>query len=224
MRARRLERSLPSHAAARIDDLSAKYEELSRVHRELTKAAAYWRLSHRADKRALPIADRHYNRQKPGTPQFVPPGRCIVLLTEQADALWVSGWPYAQYTKHAWAGAWICSCFRNEGPVLSSLLVREAVAITLAIWKTPPPEGFITFVDASKTRRKRDPGRCFRRAGFQHVGYTKGGLVALKLSREAIQGGGQILPQERLEAPPSHDHPKQAPRPHPPADRRSWTR
>jgi hypothetical protein len=25
-----------------------------------------WHVSHRADWRALPIADRHYNRQKPG--------------------------------------------------------------------------------------------------------------------------------------------------------------
>jgi hypothetical protein len=37
-------------------------------------------LSHRADHRALPLADRHYNRQKPGTPQFVPPGRCMGML------------------------------------------------------------------------------------------------------------------------------------------------
>jgi len=47
----------------------------------------YWTLSHRFDRRALPLADRHYNRQKPGTSQFVPPGRCIVLLTPKATAL-----------------------------------------------------------------------------------------------------------------------------------------
>lgn len=48
-----------------------------------------WRLSHRFDPRALPIADSHYNRQKPGTPQFVPPGRCLVptLITVNAFAL-----------------------------------------------------------------------------------------------------------------------------------------
>lgn len=32
-----------------------------------------WRLSWRADPRALPLADRHYNRQKIGSAQFVPP-------------------------------------------------------------------------------------------------------------------------------------------------------
>jgi len=41
---------------------------------------------------ARPLADRHYNRQKIGAPQFVPPGRCVVLLTEQATALWVTSW------------------------------------------------------------------------------------------------------------------------------------
>src|SRR5690242_7545534 len=51
-----------------------------------------WYLSHRADPRAVPLADRHYNRQKPGTPQFVPPGRCLVLLTADAGALWVTSW------------------------------------------------------------------------------------------------------------------------------------
>jgi hypothetical protein len=40
----------------------------------------------------------------------------------------------------------------------------------------------ITFVDPTKTRRKRDPGRCYRRAGFSVAGETKGGLVALQLS------------------------------------------
>lgn len=41
-----------------------------------------WSLSDRFDPRARGLADRHYNRQKPGTPQFVPPGRCLVLYAE----------------------------------------------------------------------------------------------------------------------------------------------
>lgn len=44
-----------------------------------------WRISHRADPVACRIADRHYNRQKVGTPQFVPPGRCLVLLAPEAE-------------------------------------------------------------------------------------------------------------------------------------------
>jgi hypothetical protein len=145
-----------------------------------------WRLSHRADPRALPLADRHYNRQKVGSPQFVPPGRCVVLLTEKADALWVSSWPFAEYVKHAWAGAWVCTMFRNESEILSSLLIREAVAATRHVWGDAPSLGMITFVDPTKVRRKRDFGRCYRRAGFVEVGKTKGGLIALQLLPEKM--------------------------------------
>ena len=37
-----------------------------------------WHMSHRADPAAKRLADRHYNRQKPNSPQFVPPGSCLV--------------------------------------------------------------------------------------------------------------------------------------------------
>lgn len=141
-----------------------------------------WKMSHRADPRALPLADRHYNRQKPGTPQFVPPGRCVVLLTVDESALWVSSWPFAEYVKHEWAGAWTCSCFRNEGDTLSSTLIREAVSVTRMVWGDPPELGMVTFVNPDKIRRKRDPGRCFRKAGFEVCGETQGGLLALQLS------------------------------------------
>jgi hypothetical protein len=140
-----------------------------------------WYRSHRADPRAVQIADRHYNRQKIGSPQFVPPGRCLVLLTEDADALWVSSWPFAAYTKHAWAGAWMCTCFRNESAQLSSALITEAVAATRAHWGEAPALGMVSFVNPAKVRRKRDFGRCYRKAGWRVVGETKGGLIALQL-------------------------------------------
>lgn len=151
-----------------------------------------WAVSHRADPAALVLADRHYNRQKVGSPQFVPPGRCLVLLSECKRALWVTSWPFAQYTKHAWAGAWVNSLFRNEGAGLSSELILEAVAATRDVWPDVPSLGIVTFVDASKTRQKRDPGRCYRKAGFRHCGFTKGGLWAF-----------QMLPQDMPDpAPP----------------------
>lgn len=75
--------------------------------------------------------------------------------------------------------------FRNESGHLASELIQEAVAATLAKWPIPPSLGMVTFVDPSKVRRKRDPGRCYRKAGFQLVGKTKGGLLAW-----------QILPSE----------------------------
>jgi hypothetical protein len=142
-----------------------------------------WQLSDRADPVTRQIADRHYNRQKIGAPQFVPPGRCLVLRTELGDAFWITSWPFAEYVKHAWPGAWVCSAFRNESPHLSSELIREAVAATRSVWE-PPDLGMITFVNRDKVRRKRDPGRCFLRAGFTNIGETKGGLVALQLLPE----------------------------------------
>ena len=133
-----------------------------------------WHLSDRFDARALPLADRHYNRQKPGTPQFVPPGRNLVLLTADASALWVTSWPLPQFTHHAWAGAWINSLFRNERRErgLSPALIREAVTATRARYGAPPALGLVTFVKASALRSDRNPGCCYRLAGFRHVGET----------------------------------------------------
>jgi hypothetical protein len=155
-----------------------------------------WFLSHRADVRARPLADRHYNRQKIGSPQFVPPGRCIVLLTGDAGALWVTSWPFAQYVKHAWAGAWVNSLFRREHGPLASELISAAVSMTRAIWE-PPALGIVSFVDASQTRRKRDPGRCYRRAGWQHVGFTRGGLWVFQQRPEDMPPPA-VLAQQRL--------------------------
>lgn len=142
-----------------------------------------WARSWRADPGAVAIADRHYNRQSIGSPQFVPPGRCLVLRTLGAPALWVTSWPFAEYVQHEWAGAWMNSLFRNEAPdlYLSSDLITAAVAATLGEWPEPPGLGMVTFIDRDKTRPKAHPGYCYRMAGFREVGETKSGLVALQL-------------------------------------------
>ena len=148
------------------------------------EASHFWALSHRADPRALPLADRHYNRQKIGSSQFVPPGRCLVLLTPDAGALWVTSWPFSEWVKHRWAGAWVNSCFRRESGPLASDLIREAVAVTRWFYGTPPELGMITFIDSKKVRHKRDFGRCYLRAGFEPDGETQGGLIAVRLRPE----------------------------------------
>jgi hypothetical protein len=87
-----------------------------------------WRRSHRFDRAAVALADRHYSRQKPGSPQFMPPGSCRVLVANNSKAVFGLSFPKAEFVKHAWAGAWIVSIFRNEeaGP-LASDMVREAM-------------------------------------------------------------------------------------------------
>jgi hypothetical protein len=145
-----------------------------------------WAVSHRADKRALLLADRHYNRQKVGSPQFVPPGRCQVFVTDCGRAVWVTSWPFAKYVKHAWAGAWVNSIFRNEGAGVSSALILEALAVTRHYWE-PPELGVVSFVHPKKVpgvmvRGERIFGYCYLKAGFKHVGFTKqDGLWAWQL-------------------------------------------
>lgn len=137
-----------------------------------------WRVSWRASPAGRAIADRHYNRQSVGAAQFVPPGRCLVLSTP--SALWVTSWP--DFVQHEWPGAWINTTFRNEGEALSSDLIRTAVAATRFKWPNCVPSlGMVTFIDPTKVRHKRDPGRCYLRAGFRRVGKTAGGLLALQL-------------------------------------------
>ena len=111
----------------------------------------------------------------------MPPGRCFVL--KRLDGFWVTSWPFAEYVKHAWPGAWVCSAFRNEGREWpASQLIVSAVAATRAEFGDPPEIGMVSFVDPSKVKHKRDPGRCFLKAGFRLVGKTKGGLLAFLMS------------------------------------------
>jgi hypothetical protein len=150
-----------------------------------------WCLSNRADPAARALADRHYNRQKPGTPQFVPPGSCCVFVTDCGRAFWVTSWPKAEYVKHAWAGAWVCSAFRSEGAGVASELIRDAVAATRAFYGDPPALGMITFVDRSKVRPtivRGVPtwGWTYLRAGFEIAGETRGGLLALRMAPETM--------------------------------------
>ena len=149
-----------------------------------------WRLSWRADPAAARLADQHYSRQNPGTAQFVPPGRCLVLVAgTPVNALWVTSWPLAEYTHHQWSGSWICSLFRNQGAGLSSELISEAVSVTRwyrsqeASWsRDPEPDQFITFVKPDAIR-SRNPGYCYKCAGWRLVGHTQiHKLPALALS------------------------------------------
>jgi hypothetical protein len=147
-----------------------------------------WTLSYRADPFARRIADRHYSRQSIGAAQFVPPGRCVVLTAEQpcGQAYWVTSWPFAEFTKHKWAGAWVCSAFRNEGASVASSMIREALAATRFVFGDPPPMGLVTFVRPSKVQHKRQPGRCFLLAGGKYIGRTKRGLLAIGFSPDVI--------------------------------------
>src|SRR5437762_4362389 len=57
------------------------------------RQAVLWHLSDKFDPIVAPLADRHYNRRAIGSPQFVPPGRSLVLkaFTPEGDvgAFWI---------------------------------------------------------------------------------------------------------------------------------------
>jgi len=149
-----------------------------------------WSKTYRADPTCARLADRHYSRQSIGATLFAPPGRCFVLSAPLA--YWVTSWPFAEYVKHRWAGAWMCSAFRREGgDVPASEMIRQAVAATRAHYGEPPELGMVTFIDRSKvpplhTRRGDVWGYTYLRAGFVEVGETAGGLLALQLTPSAM--------------------------------------
>ena len=160
-----------------------------------------WRLSWRADRIGADIADRHYNRQSIGSPQFVPPGRCLVLIADDDRSLWVTSWPFPEYVKHAWPGAWINSTFRREGgDHLASDLIREAVAVTRWRWPDVPPLGMVTFIDRRKVKGTKVRGEIvygysYLKAGFKLVGETKGGLLAFQMTPDRMPVAAAPLPR-----------------------------
>lgn len=131
------------------------------------------------------LASAHYSRQTPDSVQLAPPGRRLYFVTPCRRALWASS--RQKFAAPHRLGAWVCTFFRNEGAGLSSLLITDAVAATRFMWGEPPTRGMVTEVNPELTRRKRDPGRCFRKAGFVDEGQrTKGGLVVLRLAPDKM--------------------------------------
>ena len=116
---------------------------------------------------------RHYTA-KPTRKQFqfVGPGGKLVLLTPDARALFV----WRLFKSDAGESGINCAVFRNEGSSAgrSSDLIRAAVPFAWRRW--PEQRRIYTYVDDSKIRHKRDPGRCFLRAGFKYCRNADGSI------------------------------------------------
>ena len=133
------------------------------------------------DPRIVALYERHYSA-RPGLPigqrrkwGISGPGESLCLLTVTCDALFV--WRAERFRKDKQQGI-NCAVFRNEGAILSSTLVKEACELAWVKW---PGERLYTFVDPIKTRHKRDPGRCFIKAGWRRCGTSAEGLVILEI-------------------------------------------
>ena len=138
-------------------------------------AAPLWWLTKDGDKTCLALFRRHYScrNTKPKNRLFVGPGDKIVLRTDSGDAVFV--WRGSEFRADDQEGI-ECTLFRNEGPHLSSELIRQADKIADHVW---PGRRHYTFVD-SKAIGSSNPGFCFIAAGWRRCGVSNRGLKILE--------------------------------------------
>jgi hypothetical protein len=128
----------------------------------------HWLPSHRADPRAVALYRRHYsarqyhNRLRP-VRQFMGPGETMVLLTLDCAALFA--WQHNTTPRYDQQTGVCCTVFRNESPVQSSTLIREAA--TLA-WQRWLGARLFTYIDPAAVA-SANPGYCFLQAGWRRV-------------------------------------------------------
>lgn len=166
------------------------------------RQAHYWKQVHHSDPRALAMADRHYSRRSPGTPEFVCAGEKIVLMHFLLDgtpaALWAShrAAPDAGLERPRFDGldVWDCSLFRVEHKTaLANELIREAVAITKGMWAPLPTDGFYTTIDPRKVKPikvRSVPvwGYCYLKAGWvERPERTGRGYIVYVLPSDALE-------------------------------------
>ena len=120
------------------------------------------------------LADRHYSRRTPGARQFCYSGRKLVLRNCEGTVLFVWMFPDPTMRMDGQTG-YNCAIFRNESDRLSSEIIIEAEAFAFAKWGR---NRLYTYVDGSKIK-SRNPGYCFKVAGWKAVGISKAGKVLL---------------------------------------------
>lgn len=89
----------------------------------------------------------------------------MVLMTPADDALFV----WRKFISDDGQSGVNCAVFRNESKLVSSYLIVEAEKIAAIRW---PHERMYTYVNASAIT-SRNPGYCFKMAGWKTCGVTK---------------------------------------------------
>jgi hypothetical protein len=125
------------------------------------------------------LADGHYSRRTVGSPQFMPPGQTLVLLTPDETA--VFGWwrphPTSGIVAMNGLDGWTCTIFRNTGPARSSDLILAAERELLARYDCGP-DGLLTYVWDARVQ-SANPGYCFKVAGWKRIGRSADGRKSL---------------------------------------------
>lgn len=116
------------------------------------------------------LADRHYSRRTVGARQFTYSGRKLVLRNPEGTVLFVWMYPDPSMRMDGQVG-YNCAIFRNESPRLSSDIILEAERWAFEKWG---PNRLYTYVDPAKIA-SRNPGYCYKRAGWRYVGLSKSG-------------------------------------------------
>jgi len=154
----------------------------------------HWVEVSKANRQARRMADRHYSywhhHNRPMSHEVGPPGQKIILLTVDGKAVWGSHRPapWVGIQRSDNLAGLFCFLFRNEDyPLaLSSVLIREAVAITAERWGV---DDFWTYIGVQHVASP-NPGYCFLQAGFIHDGYVHsaklGTLRRLKMPRLTV--------------------------------------
>ena len=137
---------------------------------------AHWWLTKDGDKTILALYERHYSahQYKDGRVRrlFAGPGEKIVLRTVDGDA----GFVWRSFISDADEFGICCAFFRNEGPIRSSELIRQADTIADAVWSC---RRHYTYVNAQAVR-SANPGYCFKLAGWETCGKSKNGQLILE--------------------------------------------
>ena len=150
--------------------------------RQLSFAFGPWLEVKDGDATARAIFHGHYSRRLYADGRqpllFVGPGEKVVLLTPDAQALFV----WRKFRSLDNQEGINCAVFRNEGDYLSSELILQAEAFARGRW--PDECRMYTYVNPRKIRSS-NPGCCFLKAGWKRCGITKENrLVILEKVRE----------------------------------------
>jgi hypothetical protein len=129
------------------------------------------------DRIGVELVRGHYSRRKPNSPQFMPPGETIVLVTRDQLSVW--GWwrPHPKSGIQAMNGldGFTCTVFARHGGTLASELVldseRALKSLLDASRLAAPcgPDGMLTYVERRKVR-STNPGYCYKVAGWRKIG------------------------------------------------------
>ena len=128
-----------------------------------------WEVVPKFDARCAALADGHYSRRTPGSPQFMPPGETLVLYYPGAVFGWWRPHPRSGIKAMNGLDGWTCSIFRNTTDVLSSEMIIAAEMHLAESGRGCGPDGMLTYVWDRKVR-STNPGACFKIAGWSRRG------------------------------------------------------